>query len=453
MNDCDKYLELISDYLDTNEMDAELKAHLDTCAACQVELKALQAMVADLNALPAIPLPEGFHERAMENVRKEQKAQKPQKVRKTFAYKPNKINFSKYTNVAAAVAVCFILFGSALTLANNAVTGMQFGQRGDRTVTEGVASWAYPAPAAAAPMAPAPAVAPAPMAEQVELADIAYDTYPVDADALPVPVAAESGAPELPHTRIGIEPVELRGQLYGERINLSIVHSDHTEVISRNHSITITVEDMDQAVLLLRMAGYEIEHSSISEFGSFLALNVPVHEFENARALATSLGEVNFEWEGRTDLTRETNDLAVRYLARLEESTRLASLIGRAERAEDIILLQGRISQIEHERARFRGSYNQNLVNAQSVSVSINLNPEGRPIYHAPRSFSERMGVAFTSSVNFTTATFEGVLVLVASSVVPLALIAVVGGAGYFVYKKVKARSVKEGGHEHEEDK
>ena len=439
MTDCDKYLELISDYLDTNEMSSELKAHLDTCAACQVELKAMQAMIAELNALPAIPLPEGFHERAMENVRKEQKSKK---VRKTFAYKPSEINFSKYTNVAAAVAVCFILFGSALTLANNTVASMQFTQRDNRAMTEGVASWAYPAPAATAPMA-APA---APMAAQVETADIAYEASSADTDAqsaLPAPSAAR-GVSEPRHER----PI----QPYAEPINLGIVHSNHADVISRNHSITITIEDMEQAVLLLRMAGYEIEHSSISEFGSFLALNIPLHELENARALAASLGEVNFEWEGRTDLTRETNDLAVRYLARLEESTRLASLINRAERAEDIILLQGRISQIEHERARFRGSYNQNLLNSQSVSMSINLNPEGRPIYHAPQSFSERMGTAFTSSVNFTTAAFEGVLVLVASSVVPLALIGAIGGAGYFVYRKVKARNEYKGGHGHEED-
>ena len=431
MNDCDKYLELISDYLDTNEMSAELKAHLDTCVACQVELKAMQVMLNDLNALPAIPLTEGFHERAMANVRKEQK---PKKERKTFVRTPNKINVAKYTNVAATVAVCFILFGSALTLANNAVTGMQFAQRNDRAVAEGVASWFYSVPAASAPMAPA---APAPMAAQVEVADIAYD------EDTPVLLVGRGVA----------EPIYGRQILpYAERINLSIVHSNHTEVISRNHSITITVEDMDQAVLLLRMAGYEIEHSSISEFGSFLALNVPVHEFEDARASVTSLGEVNFEWEGRTDLTRETNDLAVRYLARLDESTRLAALIGRAERAEDIILLQGRISQIEHERARFRGSYNQNLTNSQSISMSINLNPESRPIYHTPRSFSERMGDAFTSSVNFTTATFEGALVLVASSVVPLAFIALVGGVGYFVYKKVKTRGEYKGGHGHEED-
>jgi len=438
MSACDKYLELISDYLDTNEMNAELKAHLDTCVACAVELKAMQAMVHDLNSLPAIPLPEGFHERTMENLRKEQKSQK---VRKTFINKPNKINFAKYTNVAAAVVVCFILFGSALTWASNATQGREFGQRQDRAVAEGVASWSYPAPTAAAPTAPAPAAAPAPMAAQAEVADIAYDD-------IPVPLTGR-GVPELPG-RIGID-LSMR-QPHAVPVNLGIVHSDHTEVISRNHSINITVEDMDQAVLLLRIAGYEIESSSISEFGSFLAINIPMYEFENARALAMSLGEVNFEWEGRTDLTRETNDLAVRYLVRLEESTRLASLISRAERAEDIILLQGRISQVEHERASFRGSYNRNLVNAHSVSMSINLNPVGTPIYHAPQSFPERMSSAFTSSVNFTTATFEGVLVLVASSVVPLAFIGAVGGSGYFVYKKVKAREAHKGGHEYEGD-
>ena len=433
MDSCDKYLELMSEYLDTNQMDALLKEHLETCVSCKVELKAMQSMVDELRALPAISLPQGFHGRAMENLRKEQKEQTPQKERKSFMQKPKKINFTKYTNVAAAVAVCFILLGSALSLTNNAIRSREFAQRDDRVVAEGVASWSYSATPAAAPAAPAPP-----------------PTAPAAGSPAPVAIQAEHMDIQAPPSGLSIAEEQI-GHQFGGRGSLD-VHSAHEEVVSRNHSITITVEDMEQAVLLLRLAGYEIESSSISEFGSFLSLNVPVHEFETARDLAVSLGEVNFEWEGRTDLTRATNDLAVRYLARLEESTRLASLINRAERAEDIILLQGRISQIEHERARFRGSYNQNLVNAQSVSMSINLNPVGTPIYYAPQSFSERMGSAFTSSVNFTTATFEGVLVLAASSVVPLALIAAVGGVGYFVYKKVNARDLQRGGHKHEED-
>jgi len=211
---------------------------------------------------------------------------------------------------------------------------------------------------------------------------------------------------------------------------------------------------MDEAVALLRMIGFEIESSSVSEWGSFFSLSVPVCQFEHAKYLIAELGEVISEREGRTDLTRQTNDLAVRYLARLEESRRLSSLIHRAERAEDILTLQWRISDVEHDRAWIRGSYNQNLERAQGVSVSINLNPESIPFYYVERTLSERVSGAFASSVNFTTATFEGLLVFAASAVVPLTLIGGVFAIVYFVYRKARrARDIEhEGGHDHEEN-
>jgi len=234
----------------------------------------------------------------------------------------------------------------------------------------------------------------------------------------------------------------------------SVVHSNHVDIISINYSINLTVEDMDEAVAYLRMMGFEIESSNVSEWGSFFVLNVPVYQFEHAKFLAAALGEVSSEWEGRNDLTRQTNDLAVRYLARLEESRRLAALITRAERAEDILTLQRRISDVEHDRAWIRGSYNRNLEQAQGVSMSIILNPVSRPFYHIERSFSERVSGAFASSVNFTTGTFEGLLVFGASAVVPLGLIAGVSAIVYFVYKKSKRAKVTppEGGHEHVEN-
>jgi len=157
---CEKYLELISDYLDTNAMDIELKEHLESCSACREELETMQAMVSELNELPAIDLPNGFHERAMSRVREDVEAQKvlkrPAQVRRAVDYK-------KYTSVAAVVVVCFVLFGSVLSFANNAVTNRE---------ASGTAWGRQDAPVAPAPAAPmaASVAAPAPMAEAVDIA-------------------------------------------------------------------------------------------------------------------------------------------------------------------------------------------------------------------------------------------------------------------------------------------
>jgi len=154
---CEKYLELISDYLDTNAMDIELKEHLESCSACREELEAMQAMVSELNELPAVDLPNGFHERAMFKVREDVEAQKTLKratnIRRTIDYK-------KYTSVAAAVVVCFVLFGSMLSFANNAVTNRE---------ASGTAWGRQDAPM----MAPA-----APMAEAADIAPFAQRVAP-----------------------------------------------------------------------------------------------------------------------------------------------------------------------------------------------------------------------------------------------------------------------------------
>ena len=469
MNNCDKYIELISDYIDSAHdlaMDAELKAHLESCPSCCEEYSAMQSLVHELNSLPALPLPEGFHSRAMENIRKETR-------KRTFTG----INFAQYTSVAAAVMLCFVLLGGTLSFITSGIVNRDIGAVNELAYDQAArvpltapaaapapladtAAGTMPAPAAPAPAAPPPAAMPAP--------GIALDTG--------VPVAGRGDEPATEesreisawesgtHLRIDTDDETRRTWTARDQQDLTPVqtlppragvHSDHMNIISRNYSINLTVEDMNLAVLTLRTAGHEIERSEISQHGSFIVLNVPAHEYVNAQILARSLGEIRTEWEGQTDLTHATNDLAIRYLTRLEESTRLASLIELAERAEDIILLQNRISQIEHERARLRGSYNQNLTRAGNFTVSISLTPVGTPVYTYPVAFPQRVSRAFTGSVNFTTALFEGVLVVLASTVVPLTLIAGTSAAGYFLYKKFKkppAESTEQGGHEHEDE-
>jgi len=155
---CEKYLELISDYLDTNVIDVELKEHLESCALCREELESMQKMVRELNDLPAVSLPDGFHERTMANLYNEARIQ--QTTRRIPVVR-KKIDYKKYTSVAAAVVVCFVLFGSVLSFANNVVTN-----RGAYTTNE----WGVIQDLSlTAPMA-APAVAP--MMAEAEIAPV-----------------------------------------------------------------------------------------------------------------------------------------------------------------------------------------------------------------------------------------------------------------------------------------
>jgi len=222
------------------------------------------------------------------------------------------------------------------------------------------------------------------------------------------------------------------------------VHSYHSSLISRDASLSIMVDNMDLAVRAMRTAGFEIEHSSVSESFSSFTLRVPNFAYEHITTLARSLGETTFENEFAADLTHATNELAIMYSARLEEGRRLTELIISAQRADDILLLQNRISQVERDRAFIRGSYNQNIDRGQNYSLTVNFNTEMVAPIHFERTFGERISGAFTGSVNFTTLFFEGTLVAFSYALIPLVLISALGAVGWFSYKKLAKRGQKQ---------
>ena len=434
MKACDKYLELISIYLDNGIMDDELKEHLESCAYCRDELAAMESLLSELNALEELPLPEGFHERAMERLKEVHKSASP-------------LPLANYISIAASVILCFILLGGALTAVN---TG--FVNRTPNYIADGLIALPTGAPAALSIATEAHFLHDTPVVNNHDLAggmpvpESAIADIQAPPAAPPPPQAARRGEPE-EAIEYGYRPRYMTREQYpppdlaaGTR---GAVHSDHISVISRDASIIITVDDMDLAVRTMRMAGFEIESSNVSESFSSFTLRVPNIAYENIKILARSLGESTFEREHATDLTHATNELAIMYMARLEEGRRLTALITGAQRADDILLLQNRISQVERDKAIIRGSYNQNLDRSQNYILTINLHTEGSAPIHLERTFTERISGAFTGSVNFTTSFFEGTLVVISYTFLPLVLIAALGATGYFSFKKFVKRGQK----------
>ena len=432
MDACDRYLEKISAYIDEGIMDDKLKEHLETCLSCRNELDGIKNLVGQLNVLGEPPLPEGFHERAMAKLALRTRPQ-------PF------VGFSRYAGTAAAVVLCFILVGSFVAFINRGLSEGFF----DRSPSALPATpMAAPAPAAAAPMAESAELRHDLSAAGLAASHIVLDSVPPE-PALP-PAAQAAAAPSAPALTSGnawargvtVEPPPVSA--FGG-MRTTGVHAGHDNLISRTTSISITVDDIDFAVTALRLAGYEIESSDISSLWGFghLMLRIPAFWHGWAMQHISSLGEVTFEMEQASDLTHATNELAIRYLAARQESQRLSALITRAERAEDIILLQNRISRIERERARLRGAYNQNLGSVQNFSVNINLNAQTVTPVYLQRSFSERLGDGFTGSLNFTTMFFEGILVFFSYALVPLALVFALGGIGYVSVRKLLKRRGK----------
>lgn len=454
MGDCDRYLELISTYLDEGIMDDVLKEHLESCPSCKNELNSMESLLSELQSLSEPALPEGFHDRAMQRLALETRDLKPKAGPESVPHQTvrlSRYDLSRHISTVASVILCFILLGGSVTFINRGISGIssdsapmaQMAQVTEVFESVGMVAGAMEsfADLQAAPEPVSGVIAfeaPAPVEAQIGLSSSGEDMVTDFEDtARPVSEAAEPAqSPQLPGS--------VSQRIFGEEIIPASagVHADHDHLIAKTFSITITVDDIGSAVTALRRAGYEIESSDISpQWGwGHLALAVPYMFHELAIDQMKTLGETTFEMENAGDLTHATNELAIVYAARSLEAERLTALIRRAERAEDILLLQERISSIERERASLRGSYNQNIESAHNVIVYINLNTEFVTPMRLQRSFSERLGGAFTGSVNFTTVFFEGILVFFSYALVPIVLVSALGGLGYFSFRKFVKR-------------
>jgi len=474
MNDCDKYLEAISAYLDNGIMDDELNEHLESCPACRVELSNMKNLVSKLNSLPELDLPEGFHERAMDRLILETRAMS-ESSKDTIAKRSvktanifSKGYFSRYAAVAASVLLCFVLAGGALTFVN-------------RGILNAPASTAAGTPMPTSPMA-APAAASAVQTPQVlgesiappseAPAQIAPASGAASGDGLAVPAPAAdvrielSDGTELEGFSVDLEEAQwffrhdiirsdasiarretVQGDWSSEPLITAIpgVHSNHSDLIARTTSISLRADDINTVVSAIRQAGYEIESSDISPLWGFghLSLRVPAYFQDMVIEYIKSLGKTTFERENAVDLTHETNELALMYFTRREESQRLSALINTAERAEDILLLQSRISQIERERARIRGSYNLNINNVHNTTVILDIYIDVPAHMQPEQSFAQRMGTAFTGSINISAMFFEGILVFLSHAFLPFIIIAVLVAVAYKVYKKFGKRGQK----------
>lgn len=144
MNECEKYEELCSAYLDgelTAAEQAELTAHLAVCPDCAAYMEALRQMQGDLDG-GNIKLPEGLHEEIMDLVMAE--AQKT--VVQTA--KPRR-RPPVFTMLAAAVAaVVLVMSGAVGELVSNGrdMLGLDTAQMADTADAGAAAGESAPAP-------------------------------------------------------------------------------------------------------------------------------------------------------------------------------------------------------------------------------------------------------------------------------------------------------------------
>jgi len=206
---------------------------------------------------------------------------------------------------------------------------------------------------------------------------------------------------------------------------------------SRQWMSNITVHD--QSLLLWR--------------GEFV-LRVPSGLFDVVNRELVALGQVvNFS-TASIDVTQEFHDLGSRLSIREEEERRVEYMREIATDLDEIIELEARLTQLRLTIDAYRRRREEIDQLATFATITLSLHEaveieeseeeEEEEEYYVPLppedGFLTSLGNAFGASVNFTARVLEVLAIAIATIVLPVGILAVVGFLGYLVVKKSRKR-------------
>jgi len=343
----------------------------------------------ELKNLPDEELPDGFHERLMQRIAAE-------KRNAGFDYK-------KYGSLAAGLIVTVSLMGVLGSALSSALNGGQSG-------TQGIA----------------------PAAGVFETRMLAENFYP-DASAedesaiqaMPAPAAAS---------------VSMAGAETGP------LNSSSGQKMMRAVNIGIFSEDLIYATQVINgLPGYNtssrIRRSEAGEdkYGSAdITRRVVVESSDHVMNVIRGLGTLRSESESITNYTSEYRELEIRLRNINFELDRMNLLLSKADSLDNVIFIDGRISEIAWRLDSTRGRMNE--INGLTESVYVNITiisdkPEDEPV---PVPFGERLSNAFKKSAEAAQYIAEGTAINLSRLFMPALIIAAMCWVCWWIYKLIK---------------
>jgi len=224
--------------------------------------------------------------------------------------------------------------------------------------------------------------------------------------------------------------------------------------IIRNANIDMETYDFDNAMNALRdiplsVGGY-IERSSMnSDAGRHgtarrfnITMRVPEAQFESVVRQIEQYATVTTSRQSAQDVTDQFYDMQARLDTLAIEEDRLLYLIEQATSISEILNLEQRLSSVRLQIGRYQSSLNTMIQQTTYSTIHVTLielleDEDAAPI--AALTFGERMGGAFSSSVNGTIWALQEFIVLFAGAIIPLAIVGALAFAVYKVYRRYRS--------------
>ena len=414
--ECEKYRELISLYIDgeLNESEEnELLEHIKNCPLCEKELKELTAISEMLKSAEKEEPPKNFHNDVMAKIRQSQA--KPAKKKRSWA---------KYTGIAASICALLIV-GSVV-----AVTGvMNFGG-----------------------MSAADAASP-------EVYGVSGSTNESFGNFKSEMTVAQSSMPEESpaYNYADYDTATAEGEKQGNTI------IDNELKIIKNASVDIRVKAFDDTMDAIRAEvdaknGYVESTSSyvyntwwvankeMSARQGYITIRVPAEDYSEVFEYVKTLGKVENESESTKNVTSAYIDTESRMEAKKIEEARLAELLAKAESVDDIITIEGRLSEVRGEIDSYTSQLNSwdKQVNYSTISITVTEEVD-ETFSNVSPDLGTRIKNSFIRGINNFTNGLENLAVRFAGSIIYIVIIVIIiVVAVVFVKKKIKKHSNNE---------
>ena len=169
-------------------------------------------------------------------------------------------------------------------------------------------------------------------------------------------------------------------------------------------------------------------------------LRVPVDHFDTVNRYIMTFGEVVSFSTTSEDVTLQFQDLTSRLRIREEEERRLLRMIENTDDLAERIRLETRLAnlRIVMERYNRRMTELDHLASFSTIHLSLAEVSEKPVISPYDDNFFIRITTAFGSSIDFSLALLEGIAILAAMLVLPLAILAVPILSGLLIVKRMR---------------
>ncbi|WP_052350280.1 DUF4349 domain-containing protein [Paenibacillus gorillae] len=215
--------------------------------------------------------------------------------------------------------------------------------------------------------------------------------------------------------------------------------------------LTMEVSAYEDAVTELQTAihqsgGYILQFQDgqyHNEKGSTYTIKVPSSSFMSFIDRLDGIKHTRFERQlGATDVTEEYVDLESRLKAKQVVEERLLGFIDKAEKADDLVKFSQQLSVVQEEIEQIKGRVRYLDRNVAFSTIELRLyQPSSAAASVAAAGLGAKMSSALKGSFNGVMTFLEGLLIFLSGALPVLVFLAIIGGAVYAIYRKIKKRS------------